>query len=92
MPIRPYLSEGASFSPDAVATMGKAFQDAVNALGIAPHDQEKRETVAKVIIRLAQENGSLGATALRDGAIGALGDSAMSLKISKDERPDAHRT
>jgi len=59
MPISPYLilDPGASFDPDAVANMGKAFEDAVVVLGIRPRDETKRAAVARFIIQLAEIDG-----------------------------------
>jgi hypothetical protein len=70
MPIRVYVESGV-FTPEAVLAMGKAFEDVAQALGIGS-DEIKRETVAKIIIRLAQEDGTLDPAALRDRAVAAL--------------------
>jgi hypothetical protein len=43
MPFTAYLpTSGASFGPDAVASMTKAFEDALVAIGIGPHDETTR--------------------------------------------------
>jgi hypothetical protein len=52
--------------------MGKALQATTEILGIGS-DEAKRQVVAKFLIRLAQEDGSLDATTLRDKAVVALG-------------------
>lgn len=74
MPFTAYLpTSGASFGPDAVASMTKAFEDAIVAIGIGPHDETKRETVARFIFHLAEIDGGLDSAALRDKTITALG-------------------
>jgi hypothetical protein len=72
MPIRRYVEKGAVFTPQAISAMSKALEGATEILGIAP-DGKQRQAVAKFIIRLAQEDGSLDAAALRDRAVAALG-------------------
>jgi hypothetical protein len=72
MPIRRYVEKGAVFTPRAISEMSKALEGATEILGIAP-DGKQRQAVAKFIIRLAQEDGSLDAAALRDRAVAALG-------------------
>jgi hypothetical protein len=60
MPITAYLpTSGAIFGPEAVASMGKAFEDAVAVLGIGPSDETKREVVARFIFHLAEIDGGL---------------------------------
>ncbi len=74
MPIRAYLStSGTSFSPETVATMGKAFEDAADRLGVPPSDAAKREALAKFIIRLGEADAALSAEVMRDKAVTALG-------------------
>jgi hypothetical protein len=52
--------------------MSKALEATVEILGIG-RDEAKRRGVAKFIIRLAREDDSLDAKALRDRAVEALG-------------------
>ena len=79
MPIRAYLpTSGASFGPEAVANMGKAFESAVDALGIGPRDETKREAVARFIIQLAEIDSSLDAPTMRDKVVMALGGGVVS--------------
>jgi hypothetical protein len=60
MPFTAYLpTSGASFGPEAVASMGKAFEDAVAILNIGPPDETKREAVARFIFHLAEIDGGL---------------------------------
>ena len=72
MPIRRYVKNGVVFSPQALSAMSKAFEATAETLGIGS-DEIKRQAVAKFIIRLAQEDKSLDASALCDRAIVALG-------------------
>ena len=72
MPIKRYLERGVVFSPKTLSDMGQALVATAEVLGVGG-DEKKRETVARFIIRLAQEDGSLDATALRDKALAALG-------------------
>jgi hypothetical protein len=91
MPITAYLpTSGASFGPEAVASMGKAFEDAVSVIGIGPRDETKREAVARFILHLAEIDGGLDSGALRDKAIVALGGS-IHVVISNDGRSNAGR-
>lgn len=71
MPIRRYVRAGA-FGPEAIATMGEAFEGAVAALDIG-YSEMKRDAVAQFIIQLATFDDTLSATALRDKAVEALG-------------------
>jgi hypothetical protein len=90
MPIRAYLStSGASFSPETVAAMGKAFEDAAGILGIPPGDAAKREALAKFLIRLTQEDSGLAAATMRDKAVVALGGSIRAASAPKDGKPGA---
>ncbi len=73
LPIRGYAESGDVFTPEALSVMGKAFEDVAETLGIG-RDEMKRQAVAKFIIRLAQEDASLDAAALRDTAVAALND------------------
>jgi hypothetical protein len=72
MPIRRYVEKGAVFTPQAISAMSKALEGATEILGIAP-DGKQRQAVAKFIIRLAQEDGSLDAAALRDRGRSGIG-------------------
>ena len=72
MPIRRYIQEGAVFSPQALSAMSQALIVTVEILGIGS-DEEKRRDVARFLIRLMREDGSLDAIALRDRAVAALG-------------------
>jgi hypothetical protein len=72
MPIRRYVREGAVFSPQALSAMSQALIVTVEILGIG-RDEAKRRDVARFLIRLMQEDGSLDATTLRDRAVAALG-------------------
>jgi hypothetical protein len=76
MPFTAYLpTSGASFGPEAVASMGKAFEDAVAILNIGPPDETKREAVARFIFHLAEIDGGLDSATLRDKVVVALGGS-----------------
>ena len=66
-----YLEPGA-FDPEAVATMNRAFQGSVGALGV-DDDEMRREAVAQFVIHLARWDESLDDTALRERTIAALG-------------------
>ena len=72
MPIRRYVQEGAVFTPQALSAMSQALTDTVEILGIGS-EEAKRRDVARFIIRLMQEDGSLDAITLRDRAVAALG-------------------
>jgi hypothetical protein len=74
MPIRRYVENGVVFRPQTLSAMSNAFAAATETLGIGG-DEIKRQAVAKFIIKLAQEDGNLDATTLRDRAVAALGDS-----------------
>ena len=72
MPITRYVEQGIAFTPQALAEMSKALEGATEALGI-DSDEIKRQAVAKLIIRLAQEDNRLDAAALRARAVAAFG-------------------
>ncbi len=75
MPITAYLpTSGASFGPDAVASMTQAFDEAIVAMSVDAEDETKRGTVARFIFHLAEIDGGLDSAALRDKTIMALGD------------------
>lgn len=83
-------TSGASFGPDAVASMAKAFEDAVSVIGIGPREETKREAVARFILHLAEIDGGLDSVALRDKAVMALGGS-IHVVIRNDRQPNAGR-
>jgi hypothetical protein len=68
--MRRYLGEGGFFRPQAVSALSKALVDTTEILGIEG-DEIKRQAVARFIIRLAREDASLDAAALRDRAVSA---------------------
>jgi hypothetical protein len=72
MPIRWYVEKGAVFAPHELSKMSKALEATTEILGVND-DEAKRQTVARFIIRLAQENRNLNAEAMRDRAVAALG-------------------
>jgi hypothetical protein len=72
MPIRRYIGEGGFFGPKAVSAMSKALVETTEILAIEG-DEKQRQAVARFIIRLAREDASLDAEALRDRAVAALG-------------------
>jgi hypothetical protein len=85
MPITAYFpTSGASFGPEGVASMTKAFDDAVAIIGLDPRDDAKREAVARFILHLAEIDGGLDSATLRDKAIMALGGSIHNL-VSNDK-------
>jgi hypothetical protein len=67
MQIRRDAEEGV-FTPQALETIGKALEGAIEALGIGS-DERKRQAVANLTIRLAPQDVSLDASTLRDRAI-----------------------
>ena len=72
MPIRRYLEQGVVFTPEALSAMGKALEETTEILGISSIEAKRRD-VARFIIRLAQEDDTLDAAALRDRTVAALG-------------------
>ena len=82
MPIRRYVAEDV-FMPQALETMSKALEGATEALGIGS-DEIKRKAVAKLIIRLAQQDVSLDAATLRGRAVAA--SAAASLYATSRQR------
>jgi hypothetical protein len=72
MPIRRYVKKGAVFTPQILSAMGQALEATTKILGIGS-DELRRQAVARFLIRLSQEDGSLDATTLRDKAVVALG-------------------
>jgi hypothetical protein len=89
MPMKRYVATGVVFAPQALSAMGRALEETSQILGI-DGDERKRQAVAKFIVRLAQEDGNLDATALRDRAVAALGGVAYSaLSASQPASPRA---
>jgi hypothetical protein len=76
MPIRRYVDEGVVFTPQALSAMSKALEATAEILGIGG-DEKQRQIVARFIIRIAQEDDSLDAAALRDRVSAALGGIAF---------------
>jgi hypothetical protein len=72
MPIRRYVERDGVFEPQTISVMNTALAETAQILGIE-RDEKKREKVAKFIIRLATEDGTLDAAALRNRAVAALG-------------------
>jgi hypothetical protein len=92
MPIRAYLpTSGPSFDPEVVANMGRAFDGAVDDLGIGPRDESKREAVARFIILLAEMDGGAEVSTMRDKVIVALGDSTHIASLSKEGQANPQR-
>jgi len=65
MPIRQHLSEHASFEPEAISAMSRAFEEACASLRVFAGDQKGREVIATRVIDLAR-GGMIDADALRD--------------------------
>jgi hypothetical protein len=55
--------------------MGKAFEGAIEALGIEAGDETKRETVARFIIQLAEIDRGQDAQTMRENTVLALAGS-----------------
>jgi hypothetical protein len=72
MPIRRYAGNGVVFTPEALSAMNNALADTAEILGIGS-DENKRQAVARFIIRVASEDGNLDGNTLRDRAVRALG-------------------
>jgi hypothetical protein len=72
MPIRRYLENGAVFTPETHTAMSQAHTETAENHGIG-NDENKRQAVARFIIRVAGEDGSLNAKTLRDRALTAFG-------------------
>jgi hypothetical protein len=93
MPNRRYVEKGVVFTPQALSAMGQALQATTETLGIGS-DELRRQAVAKFLIRLAREDGSLDATTLRDKAVVALGGVAyrdMAAGAGRDDKALNHR-
>jgi hypothetical protein len=88
MPIRRYLGEGGVFLPKTISEMSKALEETTAILGIS--GERQRQAVAKFLIRLAGEDNSLDATALRDRAVVALGGVAYSATIAASPQTSPH--
>ena len=72
MPIRRYVEKGVVFTPQALSSMSRALEATTETLGMGS-DEKNCQAVARFIIRLAREDDSLDATALRDKAVAAFG-------------------
>jgi hypothetical protein len=73
MPFSAYLpTSGASFGPEAIESMTKAFEETTAAIGIGPKDEANRAMVARFIFHLAEVDGGLDPTTLRDNTVTAL--------------------
>jgi hypothetical protein len=73
MPFSAYLpTSGASFGPEAIASMTKAFEDTIATIGIDPGDEPNRAMVARFIFHLAEIDGGLDSATLRDNTVTAL--------------------
>jgi hypothetical protein len=82
MPIRRYLGEGGFFRPQTVSALSKAMVETTEILGI-----EGDEIQRQAVIRLAREDASLDAAALRDQAVAALGGVAYSIPANPQPSP-----
>ena len=71
MPIRRYVEDGV-FTPKTLSALGQALVATAEILDVG-RDEAKRRAIAKFLIRLAKEDDSLDATALRRRAVAALG-------------------
>ena len=71
MPIRRYVEDGV-FTPKTLSALGQALVATAEILDVG-RDEAKRRAIAKFLIRLAQEDDSLDAAALRRRAVAALG-------------------
>jgi hypothetical protein len=72
MPITPYL-QSKVFEPEVTKAMGIAFEKVCHRLGLAPRSDPVTESVAKVIIELA-EAGERDPERLYQGALLHFGD------------------
>jgi hypothetical protein len=88
MPIRRYLEEGVVFGPEALSAMNKALSETSAMLGIGS-DENRRQAVARFIVRVASEDDSLDAKALRDRAVRALGGVAYCAAIPASPQASA---
>jgi hypothetical protein len=70
MPIRRLLDESGSFDPSSITVLAGVFHSVVSELAI--EDPAERARVAKVVIRLAQDQTALDATKLRAAAVAEL--------------------
>jgi hypothetical protein len=84
MPIRRYVENGVVFTPKTLSAMSRALEDTAAILGIGS-DEKPRQAVARFIIRVAKEDDSLDAAALRDRAVTALGGVAYSDLAAKSQ-------
>jgi hypothetical protein len=86
MPIKRYVEKGVVFAPQALSAMGKALEETTQVLGIEG-DENQRQTVARFITSIAQEDDSLDAAALRDRVFAALGGIAYSATTPASPQP-----
>ena len=68
MPIRQHLVDKPALSPETIAAVSKAFEEACIALRVFAGDEKGREIIATRIIDLAR-NGLIDPAALRDRVI-----------------------
>jgi hypothetical protein len=81
MPIRRYVEEGV-FSSEALSVMGKAFEATIWTLG-PECDEIKRDAVARFIVQLARNDGSLDVTTLHRHAVAAFGSPIIAVLINE---------
>jgi hypothetical protein len=86
MPIGRYVENGVVFTPQALSAMSKALEATTEILRIGG-DEKQRQIVARFIIRTAKEDGSLGASALRDRVLAALGGVEYSIPANPQPSP-----
>jgi hypothetical protein len=63
---------GSAFTPDDIAVLSTAFEDALRTLGLTNRADPATETVARKIISLAAQ-GERDPARLREGALKSLG-------------------
>ena len=66
------LLNGSAFSPDDIAILSTAFEDALRTLGLTDRADPATELVAQKIFALAQQ-GERDPVRLREGALKSLG-------------------
>jgi hypothetical protein len=80
MPVRRYVEEGV-FSSEVLSVMSKAFAAVMWSLG-TECGETKREAVAKFIIQLARNDGSLDAATLHRRAVAEFGSPIIAVLIN----------
>jgi hypothetical protein len=93
MPNRRYVERGVVFTPQAPFSNGPSVASNHGNSWIGSNEL-RRQAVAKFLIRLAREDGSLDATTLRDKAVVALGGVAyrdMAAGAGRDDKALNHR-